>query len=85
MTIDLLKELKRLLVGVCIIVPVFVVYAITLLLVSKGYVTSETISYTLGSIAILFFCWSAGGAYESFQEMKRMQTDNAFRKLGHRD
>lgn len=85
MTIDLLKELKRLLVGVCIIVPVFVVYAITSLLVSKGYVTSDTISYTLGSIAILFLCWSAGGAYESHQEMKRLRTDQAFRKLGHRD
>lgn len=85
MTIDFHKELKRLAIGMCLAMPLVAVYFIGSWLISNNYVSANTIAFTLFSISMLFMCWTAGGAYEAMQEMKRMKTDNAFRKLGHRD
>ena len=85
MTIDIVKELKRVAMGVALSVPAVVIYFVVSFFIDSGYITPLEISYTLGAISVLFMFWAAGGAYESFQEMKRIQTDSAFRKLGHKD
>lgn len=85
MTIDWFKELKRVGIGMFLALPVVGIYFIGSWLVSNNYVSANTLAFTLFGISMLFMCWTAGGAYESIQEMKRVQTDNAFRKLGHRD
>ena len=85
MTIDFRKELKRMLIGVFFTIPFIMIYFITSFLVDNGYVEPKTISYTVMGIFILFMCWTTGGAYESLQELKRTQTDSAFRKLGHKE
>ncbi len=85
MTIDIVKELKRIAIGFALAVPAVALYFIISFFVDNGYITPQAIFYTLGAVSVLFMCWSAGGAYESFREMKRIQTDSAFRKLGHKD
>jgi hypothetical protein len=85
MTIDVVKELKRVAMGVALSVPAVALYFIVSFFVDNGYVTPQAISYTIGAVSVLFMFWAAGGAFESYQEMKRIQTDEAFRKLGHRN
>ncbi len=82
---ELIKQLKRIAIGVCVSLPFVAVYFIASFFVDNGYVSPQTISLVLGGASVLFMCWSLGGAYESIQEFKRTQTDIAFRKLGHKD
>jgi len=85
MTIDIVKEIKRIATGVVLLVPAVVLYFVVSFFVDNGYITVQTISYALGTVSVMFMCWSMGGLYESIQEFKRTQTDIAFRKLGHKD
>ena len=85
MTVDYRKELKRVGIGIFFTAPLIALYILASFLVDNWYVNPATISYTIMGISILFMCWTTGGAYEALQEMKRNQTDQAFRKLGHKD
>ena len=85
MIIDYRNELKRLGIGVAITTPLIAAYFLLDFLIDQKFLNKEIVSYTLFLISIMLMCWTVGGAYESYREMKRLQTDNAFRKLGLKD
>jgi hypothetical protein len=85
MTIDYRNELKRLGIGVAITTPLIAAYFLLDFLIDQKFLNKEIVSYTLFLISIMLMCWTVGGAYESYREMKRSQTDTAFRKLGLKD
>ena len=85
MIIDYRNELKRLGIGVAITTPLIAAYFLLDFLIDQKFLNKEIVSYTLFLTSIMLMCWTVGGAYESYREMKRLQTDNAFRKLGLKD
>ncbi len=85
MNIDYRNELKRIGIGLAITMPLIAAYFLLDFLIDQKFLNKEIVSYTLFLISIMLMCWTVGGAYESYREMKRSQTDTAFRKLGLKD
>ena len=85
MIIDYRNELKRLGIGVAITTPLIAAYFLLDFLIDQKFLNKEIVSYILLLISLMLMCWTVGGAYESYREMKRSQTDTAFRKLGLKD
>ena len=85
MIIDYRNELKRLGIGVAITTPLIAAYFLLDFLIDQKFLNKEIVSYILLLISLMLMSWTVGGAYESFREMKRSQTDTAFRKLGLKD
>ena len=85
MNIDYRNELKRLGIGVAITTPLIAAYFLLDFLIDQQILNKEIVGNILLLTGIMLMCWTVGGAYESYREMKRLQTDNAFRKLGLKD
>ena len=85
MIIDYRSELKRLGIGVAITTPLIAAYFLLDFLIDQKFLNKEIVSYILLLISLMLMSWTVGGAYESYREMKRSQTDTAFRKLGLKD
>ena len=85
MIIDYRNELKRLGIGVAITTPLIAAYFLLDFLIDQQILNKEIVGNILLLTGIMLMCWTVGGAYESYREMKRLQTDNAFRKLGLKD
>lgn len=85
MIIDYRNELKRLGIGVAITTPLIAAYFLLDFLIDQKFLNKEIVSYILLLISLMLMSWTVGGAYESYREMKRSQTDTAFRKLGLKD
>ena len=85
MIIDYRNELKRLGIGVAITTPLIAAYFLLDFLIDQKFLNKEIVSYILLLTSLMLMSWTVGGAYESYREMKRSQTDTAFRKLGLKD
>ena len=85
MIIDYRNELKRLGIGVAITTPLIAAYFLLDFLIDQQILNKEIVGNILLLTGIMLMCWTVGGAYESYREMKRSQTDTAFRKLGLKD
>ena len=85
MIIDYRNELKRLGIGVAITTPLIAAYFLLDFLIDQKFLNKEIVSYILLLISLMLMSWTVGGAYESYREMKRSQTDTAVRKLGLKD
>ena len=85
MIIDYRNELKRLGIGVAITTPLIAAYFLLDFLIDQQFLNKEIVSYILLLTSLMLMSWTVGGAYESYREMKRSQTDTAFRKLGLKD
>ena len=85
MIIDYRSDLKRLGIGVAITTPLIAAYFLLDFLIDQKFLNKEIVSYILLLISLMLMSWTVGGAYESYREMKRSQTDTAFRKLGLKD
>ena len=85
MIIDYRNELKRLGIGVAITTPLIAAYFLLDFLIDQKFLNKVIVSYILLLISLMLMSWTVGGAYESYREMKRSQTDTAFRKLGLKD
>ena len=85
MIIDYRSELKRLGIGVAITTPLIAAYFLLDFLIDQQFLNKEIVSYILLLTSLMLMSWTVGGAYESYREMKRSQTDTAFRKLGLKD
>jgi len=85
MIIDYRNELKRLGIGVAITTPLIAAYFLLDFLIDQQFLNKEIVSYVLLLTSLMLMSWTVGGAYESYREMKRSQTDTAFRKLGLKD
>ena len=83
--VNFIRELKRLAIGVAISVPLIAAYFFLDFLVDRAILNKEVVGNVLMLSSLGFMFWAVGGAYESYREMKRMQTDEAFRKLGLKD
>lgn len=79
------NELKRIGIGLAIIMPLIAAYFLLDFLIDQQILNKEIVGNILLLTGIMLMCWTVGGAYESYREMKRLQTDNAFRKLGLKD
>ena len=87
---NIFLQLKRIALGAMVIVPLILVIGGIAYLISSGYINTNTAVIIFQVIAGLFILWSAGGAYESYRDMKRSQreleervTQRAFEKLGN--
>lgn len=85
MNIEYRKELKRIAIGVALTTPIIAAYFFLDFLIDQQVLNKELVSNGLMLASLMLLCWSVGGAYESFRNMKRSQTDTAFRKLGLKD
>ena len=85
MNIDYRNELKRIGIGLAITMPLIAAYFLLDFLIDQQILNKEIVGNILLLTGIMLMCWTVGGAYESYREMKRLQTDNAFRKLGLED
>jgi|LauGreDrversion4_2_1035121.scaffolds.fasta_scaffold630592_2 hypothetical protein len=85
MNIDYRNELKRIGIGLAITMPLIAAYFLLDFLIDQQILNKEIVGNILLLTGIMLMCWTVGGAYESYREMKRLQTDNAFRKLGLKD
>ena len=65
--------------------PLIAAYFLLDFLIDQQILNKEIVGNILLLTGIMLMCWTMGGAYESYREMKRLQTDNAFRKLGLKD
>ena len=85
MNIDYRNELKRIGIGLAITMPLIAAYFLLDFLIDQQILNKEIVGNILLLTGIMLMCWTVGGAYESYREMKRSQTDTAFRKLGLKD
>ena len=85
MNIDYRNELKRIGIGLAITMPLIAAYFLLDFLIDQQFLNKEIVSYVLLLTSLMLMSWTVGGAYESYREMKRSQTDTAFRKLGLKD
>lgn len=85
MNIEFRKELKRIAIGVALTTPIIAAYFFLDFLIDQQVLNKELVSNGLMLASLMLLCWSVGGAFESFRDMKRSQTDTAFRKLGLKD
>lgn len=85
MNIDYRNELKRIGIGLAITMPLIAAYFLLDFLIDQQILNKEIVGNILLLTGIMLMCWTVGGAYESYREMKRLQTDSAFRKLGLKD
>jgi hypothetical protein len=85
MTIDYRNELKRIGIGLAITMPLIAAYFLLDFLIDQQILNKEIVGNILLLTSLMLMCWTVGGAYESYREMKRSQTDTAFRKLGLKD
>ena len=85
MNIDYRNELKRIGIGLAITMPLIAAYFLLDFLIDQQILNKEIVGNILLLTSLMLMCWTVGGAYESYREMKRSQTDTAFRKLGLKD
>ena len=87
---NVLLQLKRIALGIMVLVPVASVVGLVVYLVSNGYINANTAFTVFQVVAVLFMLWSIGGAYESYKAMKDFEryqkdreTQRAFERLGN--
>ena len=85
MNIHFRNELKRIGIGLAITMPLIAAYFLLDFLIDQQILNKEIVGNILLLTSLMLMCWTVGGAYESYREMKRSQTDTAFRKLGLKD
>ena len=85
MAINYCNELKRVGIGIAITMPLIATYFLLDFLINHQILNKEIVSNVLLLTSLMLMCWTVGGAYESYRDMKRSQTDTAFRKLGLKD
>jgi len=85
MSIEYRKELKRIAIGVALTTPILAAYFFLDFLIDQQILNKELVGNGLILASLMLVCWTVGGAYESYRDMKRSQTDTAFRKLGLKD